>query len=239
MRKGWWKWWDKPGMDAFSDNTNQALCEARRQMVETQLRARGIKDPRVLEAFATVPRHYFVPPAMQKAAYEDHPLQIGCGQTISQPFMVALMTELLHVQPEDRVLEVGTGSGYQTAILATLAREVISMERHASLTKAAQAALDQGGYDNVAIKVGDGTLGYPEAAPYDAILVTAGAPEVPEPLKRQLAVGGRLVCPIGSREMQQLVRVTRLEADRFTEEEGTKCIFVPLLGQAGWPETPE
>jgi len=182
-----------------------------------------------------VPRHFFVPPEFQKHAYEDHPVKIGCGQTISQPYMVAIMTELLELEASDRVLEIGTGSGYQTAILATLANEVVSVERHADLAEYAQARLAQAGYRNVEVVEGDGTQGYPQRAPYDAIIVTAGSPLVPDSLKKQLAIGGRLICPAGPRECQELIKLTRDETG-FDEETSIRCVFVPLIGEEGWPK---
>ena len=204
-------------------------------MVRDQITARGVTDHRVLDAMARVPRAAFVPQDMQPHAYEDRPLPIGCGQTISQPFMVAHMTELLHLSPTSRVLEIGTGSGYQTAILSALAGRVVSVERHAPLAEAAAERLAALGYRNLEIYTGDGSAGWPQRAPYDAILVTAGAPVLPEALDAQLAEGGRLVCPVGSRTEQQLLVVTR-RGDEFHREVGTRCMFVPLVGSSGWPE---
>ena len=205
-------------------------------MVESQIATRGIRDPRVLDAMRTVPRHCFVPADLQDHAYEDHPLHIGCGQTISQPYMVALMTEQLELCAEDRVLEIGTGSGYQAAILATLAEDVVSIERSPTLAERARMRLDDLGYDNVTVVTGDGTLGWPDRAPYGAILVTAGGPQVPASLKDQLEVGGRLVCPVGSREVQRLAKVVRTRKG-IKESQGISCVFVPLIGTEGWPET--
>ncbi|HNT89873.1 MAG TPA: protein-L-isoaspartate(D-aspartate) O-methyltransferase [Candidatus Hydrogenedentes bacterium] len=204
-------------------------------MVETDIAKRGVHSPRVLEVMRETPRHLFVSPDQERHAYEDHPLQIGHGQTISQPYMVAVMTELLDLRPEDCVLEIGTGSGYQTAILASLAREVVSIERQPELAEDAADRLHGLGYTNVLVHCGDGTLGWPEGAPYDAILVTAGSPGVPHALKEQLAMGGRLVCPAGSRDVQQLVKIVRTETG-FVETTGISCIFVPLIGQQGWPD---
>ena len=206
----------------------------REQMVETQIASRSIKDTRVLDAMRRIPRHAFCQPDDYASAYEDHPLSIGSGQTISQPYMVAVMTELLDLRPTDRVLEIGTGSGYQTAILAQLAGEVFSVERHGELAEKAVGLLQGLGYENVTISQGDGTKGYAAAAPYDAVLVTAGAPSVPESLKAQLAVGGRLVCPVGERGMQELHCVFR-DAAGFRSDTSTRCIFVPLIGEEGWP----
>jgi len=212
-----------------------AFALERNRMVDDQIAARGVKDPRVLEALREVPRHFFIPPEFQKHAYEDHPIEIGCGQTISQPYMVAIMTELLDLEASDRVLEIGTGSGYQTAILAALAGEVVSVERHADLAEWARLRIAECGLRNVKVIVGDGTQGYPERAPYDAILVTAGGPHVPDSLKDQLAIGGRLVCPAGPRECQRLIKLTRSSAG-FDEETSIGCVFVPLIGEEGWPE---
>ncbi len=209
--------------------------ELRRTMVETQLVPRGIKDRRVLEAMLKVPRHLFVDESIRHRAYEDMALPIGEGQTISQPYMVALMTELLELKGDERVLEVGTGSGYQAAVLAELAREVYSMERIEALITRARERLRSLGYDNVHIICGDGTRGLPEKAPFDGIIITAGTPGVPEPLKAQLADGGTLVAPVGGRFSQQLVRLRKKGAD-FSEEYLTPCVFVPLIGEYGWKE---
>ncbi|RKY70113.1 MAG: protein-L-isoaspartate O-methyltransferase [Candidatus Latescibacterota bacterium] len=212
---------------------NEDYESLRLRMVERQIRARGVRDERVLEAMRKVPRHVFVPPDLVDEAYEDHPLSIGKGQTISQPYIVALMTEALELEGNEKVLEVGTGSGYQTAILAELAREVYSIERIPELARDAERRLEDLGYTNVHIKVGNGTLGWPEEAPFDAIMVTAGAPKVPGPLKAQLADGGRLVIPVGSEFHQVLYRVKR-QKDTFSEEALTSCVFVPLVGEEGW-----
>lgn len=207
--------------------------EARRKMVESQLRARGIHDPDVLRVMEEVPRHLFVPPDLANQAYDDRPLDIGAGQTISQPYMVALMTELLAVEPHHRVLEVGTGSGYQAAILAALAREVVTMERFEKLAQAAAERLRDAGYRNVRVVVGDGSAGAPDHTPFDRIIVTAASPSVPPSLKEQLAAGGRLVCPVGARHAQKLIVVDRGDGV-FEESEGVGCVFVPLLGKEGW-----
>ncbi len=204
-------------------------------MVAQQLEARGVRSPLVLAAMRRVPRHLFVPPGLQKQAYEDHPVNIDCGQTISQPYMVAAMTELLDLRPEHRVLEIGTGSGYQTAILAELAGEVTSIERHAPLAKQARLRLKDLGYANVEILCSDGTLGHPARAPYNAILITAGSPSVPPTLKEQLSDGGTLLCPTGNRELQELVKIIRGPSG-YRETKGIRCIFVPLIGREGWPE---
>lgn len=205
----------------------------RQEMVRTQIAERGVRDPRVLETMLRVPRHLFVPEDLRHRSYDDSPLPIGEGQTISQPYMVAWMTELLRVEEEDRVLEVGTGSGYQAAILCELAGEVFSIEKNPVLAREAEERLRNLGYTNVRVKVGDGTLGWAEEAPFDGIMVTAGAPSVPQPLLEQLAEGGRLVIPVGSASMQMLT-VVRKERGKFhTTEEGS-CIFVPLVGKYGW-----
>lgn len=208
--------------------------QAREQMVETQVAARGIHDPRVLEALREVPRHLFVPEAVRHQAYDDCPLLIGEGQTISQPYMVAAMTATLAPAETDRVLEIGTGSGYQTAILARLAASVVSIERHASLAKHATEVFRALGLSNVRVIVGDGTEGYPPGAPYERILVTAGAPVVPEALTAQLADGGRLVIPVGPTGLQRLTIVDR-RGETLQEREGEGCVFVPLIGRYGWP----
>jgi len=205
----------------------------RLRMVERQIKARGIRDERVLEAMRKVPRHLFLSSETADQAYEDHPVSIGSGQTISQPYMVALMTEVLELKGDEKVLEIGTGSGYQTAVLAELAREVYSVERIPELAEEARIKLEDLGYTNVHIRVGNGTLGWPEQAPFDAILVTAGAPKVPKPLKTQLADGGRLVIPVGSEFHQVLYRIKR-RGDEFLEEPLTSCVFVPLIGEEGW-----
>lgn len=209
-------------------------AEARERMVAEQIVSRGIRDPRVLEALRTVPRHLFVPPGQQPLAYADRALPIDERQTISQPYIVAAMTELLAPGPRARVLEIGTGSGYQTAILSLLAAEVISVERWPSLAGAAEELLASLGYRNVRIITADGTRGFEAASPYDGILVTAGAPVVPAALKAQLAAGGRLVIPVGPERHQELRVVTRT-AEGFDEMVGDPCVFVPLVGEFGWP----
>lgn len=209
----------------------------RRRMVEHQIRKRGVRNARVLAAMEKVPRHRFVPESASDHAHEDSPQSIGKGQTISQPYMVALMTETLGPEPHERVLEVGTGSGYQTAILAELASEVYSIERIPELAERAEALLSLLGYRNVSVRVGDGSEGWSEKAPFDAILVTAASPEIPEPLVEQLKVGGRLVIPIGSAHHQTLCTVEK-EKDGIRTKEGTGCVFVPLIGTFGWAEKP-
>jgi protein-L-isoaspartate(D-aspartate) O-methyltransferase len=208
--------------------------EARREkMVAEQIAGRGVRDPRVLAAMRSVPRHLFLPPEARGAAYADSPVRIGEGQTISQPYIVALMTELLEVSPEDKVLDVGTGSGYQAAILGRLAAEVHSIERFPSLAEAARTTLADLGYDDIHIYIGDGTLGYSPEAPYDRIIVGAAAPAVPPALKAQLADGGRLVLPVGSRVSQHLEIWDRV-GDNFRKKDNIPVIFVPLIGEAGW-----
>jgi len=198
--------------------------------------SREVKDGRVLAAMSRVPRERFLPPELQRYAYDDRPLPIGHGQTISQPLMVAIMTEVLQLRGDEKVLELGTGSGYQTAILAELARQVITVERVPDLAEEAAQRLRELGYHNVAVHLGEeGTLGWPAEAPYDAILVTAGAPRVPEELVRQLGVGGRLVIPVGKRHAQQLLSVRREKQGTRVTRHG-QCRFVPLIGDDAWPE---
>lgn len=209
------------------------LAQMRANMVEYQLRRRGIKDERVLQAFLKVPRHKFVRPQDVWHAYEDYPLAIGYGQTISQPYMVAIMTELLELKGDERVLEIGTGSGYQAAILAELAKEVFTIERIPELAQRAEKTLQELGYSNVKVVVGDGSKGLPEYAPYDAIIVTAAAPKPPQPLLEQLKDRGRLVIPVGTRRLQDLLRITKIGNEFKTENFGP-CLFVPLIGEAGW-----
>jgi protein-L-isoaspartate(D-aspartate) O-methyltransferase len=207
----------------------------REHMVKSQLARRGIKDTRVLEAMRQVPRHLFIPEGMRSLAYCDGPLPIGHGQTISQPYIVALMTETLELAGQEKVLEIGTGSGYQAAILSRLAWQVYSVERHAVLAQQAEKILAHLGYDNIVVRVSDGTLGWPEHSPYEAIIVTAAAPDIPRPLTDQLADGGRLVAPVGSQWSQVLVKVRRQE-DLLIRERLTAVAFVPLVGQYGWEE---
>jgi protein-L-isoaspartate(D-aspartate) O-methyltransferase len=193
-----------------------------------------ISDERVLQAMNRVPREQFVSSDLRRLAYDDRPLPIGHGQTISQPLMVATMTEVLHLRGHEKVLEVGTGSGYQTALLAELAQRVVSVERVPDLAQSAADRLRRLGYDNVTVYVAGDALGWPEDAPYDAILVTAGAPRVPRPLVEQLAPGGRLVIPVGRRTVQQLLSVTR-EGDSLRVRRHGQCRFVPLIGEGAWP----
>ncbi|MCM8778708.1 MAG: protein-L-isoaspartate(D-aspartate) O-methyltransferase [Candidatus Omnitrophica bacterium] len=203
------------------------------EMVKNQIIARGIKDERVIKAFLRIPRHNFVLENNLSEAYNDYPLPIGEGQTISQPYMVALMTECLRLKGEERVMEIGTGSGYQTAILAELAQEVYSIERFPSLAERAKVILEGLGYKNIKIKVGDGTLGWEEFSPYAGIMVTAGAPEVPPPLIAQLKEGGRLVIPLGESFSQVLTVIEKI-GNKIRREEICGCVFVPLVGKYGW-----
>ena len=194
----------------------------------------GIRDPRVLEAMRSVPRHFFVPEALQSRAYGDHALPISANQTISQPFIVARMTELLELDGNTRVLEIGAGSGYQTAVLAFTAAQVYSIERIGDLVREAQARIRQLEIYNATVKCFDGTLGWAANAPYDAILVAAGGPVVPEPLAVQLKIGGRLIVPVGpARDAQRLIRIVKTETG-YREEDHGGCAFVPLIGQHGW-----
>jgi protein-L-isoaspartate(D-aspartate) O-methyltransferase len=213
------------------------LAHARDRMVDVQIARRGIRDPYVLEALRRVPREAFVEPGFEEFAYEDGPLPIGEGQTISQPYIVALMIEAAEVKPGDSVLEVGAGSGYAAAVVSQIADRVYAIERHPSLGKSAQQRLKKLGYDNIELRVGDGTRGWPEAAPFDAILVAAGGPEVPPALKQQLAIGGRLVIPVGEEaRYQTLIKLTRTSDTEFEEQNLGAVAFVPLIGEQGWGE---
>lgn len=207
--------------------------KARLKMVEEQIASRGIKDPRLVEAMKKIPRHLFVEEALQSQAYTDHPLPIGEKQTISQPYMAALMTEALLLTGKEKVLEIGTGSGYQTAILAELSEKVFSVERIRLLAIRARKLLYELGYFNVEIKIFDGTFGWTGESPFNAILVTAGSPDIPQPLIDQLAVNGRLVIPVGDAFVQDLVRVTKTEEGVNREDLGG-CRFVKLIGKYGW-----
>ncbi len=207
---------------------------ARRRMVEQQLAGRDITDPRVLDAMFRVPRHLFVELGLQSHAYSDASLPIGEKQTISQPYMVASMSAALELQGDERILEIGTGSGYQSAILSLLAKRVFSIERISVLAGRARKLIDQLGMTNVNIKVGDGTIGWRDQAPFDGILVAAGAPEVPTEYLQQLEIGGKLVLPVGDRHQQLLLRITRQEDGSFRREQLMGCRFVPLIGSQGW-----
>jgi protein-L-isoaspartate(D-aspartate) O-methyltransferase len=207
--------------------------KTRLRMVEEQIISRGIKDPKLIEAMKKVPRHLFVEEALQSQAYNDYPLPIGEKQTISQPYMVALMTEALQLTGKAKVLEIGTGSGYQTAVLAEISEKVFSIERIRSLAIKARKLLYELGYFNVEIKIFDGTFGWVEEAPFDAIMVTAGAPDIPQPLVDQLAMGGRLVIPLGDPSIQDLIRIIKTEEGIKKEDLGG-CRFVKLIGRYGW-----
>ncbi len=207
----------------------------RAAMVEDQLRRRGIRSPRVLEAMREVPRELFVPAMLGVRAYDDAALPVDCEQTISQPYMVARMTELLNPDPADRVLEIGTGTGYQTAVLARLVAHVYTIEWHLKLLTEATERLRDMGVTNVSFRCGDGSQGWPEKAPFDAIMVTAGAPHVPTALREQLADNGRLIIPVGPADDQELLRIRR-HGDRFEEEEVLRCRFVKLRGEDAWRE---
>lgn len=208
--------------------------QRRLRMVEAQIARRGVRDDRVLAAMREVPRERFVAPEMAEFAYNDSPISIGEGQTISQPYIVAAMIEAAEVRPGDRVLEVGAGSGYAAAVLARLAARVYAIERHEALGKSARNRLDALGYRNIEMRIGDGTKGWPDAAPFDAILVAAGGPEVPAALKEQLAIGGRLVMPVGGQGGQTLCKITRSNETEFTKDELGSVAFVPLIGEQDW-----
>lgn len=207
---------------------------SRRRMVETQIVAKGIKDRRVIDAMLRIPRHLFVQEAMASQAYNDTSLPIGEKQTISQPYIVALMSEMLELKGSERVLEIGTGSGYQAALLSCLANRVYTIERIPSLASKARKLFDTLGLTNISMKIDDGTAGWDSEAPFDAIIVTAGAPDLPEPLFHQLVAGGRLLVPIGDDQSQELAMVTRLEDGSRTVEMSTPCRFVKLIGKDGW-----
>jgi protein-L-isoaspartate(D-aspartate) O-methyltransferase len=211
----------------------------RETMVEKQMRARGLRDERVLRAMGTVQRECFLPPELEDFAYEDVPLPIAEGQTISQPYVVALMLEAADLKASDRVLEVGTGSGYAAACAAALAGEVHTIERHPALARGARIALQAQGFANVHVHEGDGTQGWAPAAPYDAIIVTAGGPVVPASLRRQLKLGGRLIIPVGELEEQRLQRVVRRSETRFETQVLGRVRFVPLVGEEGWDQRPQ
>lgn len=202
-------------------------------MVDTQLASRGITDRNVLDVFRKVPRHIFVSDLLKEDAYNDHPLSIGYSQTISQPFMVALMTQCLELTGNEKILEIGTGSGYQTVILAELAKQVYTIERHKELFETARSNWEQLGVSNIFGKIDDGTAGWDEFAPYDGIIVTAGSPDVPDPLKQQLKDNGKMVIPVGKRFAQDLL-VIKKEKKKFIQHTVCGCVFVPLIGKYGW-----
>ncbi len=222
-------------MSGMEGEKDQLAIRLREEMVSRQLEPRRIRDERVLAAFREVPRHLFAAGAGLREAYADHPLPIGEGQTISQPFMVALMTQCLRLSGGEKVLEIGTGSGYQAAILSRLAGKVYSVERVAALADRAGEIFRSLGYENISVRVGDGTRGWPEFAPYDAIIVTAGAPGVPPPLVEQLADGGRLAIPAGGGYSQRLLVLER-RGEQIIERDEGGCVFVPLIGEYGWRE---
>ncbi|WP_417668625.1 protein-L-isoaspartate(D-aspartate) O-methyltransferase [Roseibium sp.] len=225
-------------MAHFNDTTAQKL--ARLEMVRQQIKARGVLDEAVLSAIGEVPRHLFVPQRLQASAYDDRPLPIGHGQTISQPYIVGLMSEALHLSPGDKVLEIGTGSGYAAAVLSKLCSDVTSIERLEPLAEKARSNLAEAGVQNVTVHCADGSLGWPEGAPYDAIVVTAGAPIVPESLKSQLNVGGRLVIPAGEGKYSQaLLKITRTGETTYDRKSLGAVVFVPLIGEEGWPDQPD
>jgi protein-L-isoaspartate(D-aspartate) O-methyltransferase len=205
------------------------------RMVEEQIVVRGIKDERVLNAMRKVPRHEFLPEAIRGMAYQDSALPLGEGQTMSQPYMVAVMSELMGLSGTERVLEIGTGSGYQAAVLAELCEKVYTVERIKVLADRARATLDRLGYRSVAIKVYDGTYGWKDMAPFDAIIVTAGSPDIPGPLVEQLKEGGRMVIPVGERYEQMLIKVIKTP-EGFVTDRNIPCVFVPLIGNHGWKE---
>lgn len=211
------------------------FADKREKMIKGQLVSRGISNKRVLDAMKKVPRHIFVPSDLVDEAYNDYPLPIGNGQTISQPYMVALMTEALELKGNEKTLEIGTGSGYQTAILAELSKEVYTIERILALLNKARETLEKLRYKNIFFKAGDGTLGWQEYEPYDAIIVTAGAPKIPQPLLDQLANEGRLVVPVGNRWSQELIKITKRKDELIKENLGG-CRFVDLIGIYGWKE---
>jgi protein-L-isoaspartate(D-aspartate) O-methyltransferase len=210
-------------------------AQARQHMVRTQLKRRGIATPAVLAAMSQVPREAFAPEHLAEHAYEDRPLPIGAGQTISQPFMVAAMIEAAEIKPGDRVLEIGAGSGYAAAVISHIAARVYAIERRKELVESAAARLKRLGYGAIQLREGDGTEGWAVAAPFDAIIASAGGPFVPEALKEQLDIGGRLIMPVGDVD-QRLIKITRVSATRFEEEDLGGVAFVPLIGAHGWKE---
>ncbi len=219
----------------MTNDNNQDFQTEREKMVSSQIEARGIKNPLVLKAMRTVPRHEFMPEDVRDMAYTDRPLPLGQGQTISQPYIVAYMTQSLRLCGGEKVLEIGTGLGYQAAVLSHIASEVYSIEYLAELEERARNILTNLGYSNVHLKTGDGTLGWPEAAPFDGIIVTASGPKIPESFKEQLAIGGRLVMPVGEyRFGQTIIRLTKGTGEHFQEERLLDVAFVPLLGKFGW-----
>ncbi|MFO8032917.1 MAG: protein-L-isoaspartate(D-aspartate) O-methyltransferase [Desulfohalobiaceae bacterium] len=225
------------GIEKMESELEAVQRQKRLDMVRTQIESRGVNSPLVLEAMRKVPRHSFVPLDKAEHAYEDRPLSIGFNQTISQPYIVAYMTQALRLTRGEKVLEVGTGLGYQAAVLASIAREVYTVERIPQLVQQAQSVLQELGYTNVFCRTGDGTMGWPEEAPFDAIMVTASGPNVPEALLDQLAQGGRLVMPVGKYRLgQYITRLTKGQGDHLQEEKLLDVAFVPLIGAQGWEE---
>lgn len=221
-------------MSGGEHDPSDKFAAARRRMVQEQLIGRGLRDKAVLRAMNTVPREHFTPSNYLRQAYSDSPIPIAAKQTISQPYVVALMCAMLQLVPQDRVLEIGTGSGYAAAVLSRIVRQVYTVERHEELVVYARQRLSELGYDNVHVRHGDGTLGWPEHAPYDGIVVAAGGPNVPSSLRRQLAVNGRLVMPVGKQRKQRLVRIIRQAENEFSQEQLGPVRFVPLIGEEGW-----
>jgi protein-L-isoaspartate(D-aspartate) O-methyltransferase len=215
-----------------------ATVTLRKSMVNRQIAARGVRDAAVLDAMREIPRERFVPGRLARFAYDDRPLPIEAGQTISQPYIVACMIEAARIGSGDRVLEIGAGSGYAAAVMSRIAGKVHAIERHPKLAGLARARMAALGYANVEIRIGDGTQGWPDAAPFDAILVAASGPDIPQPLYRQLVIGGRLVMPVGDPAQQRLVRVTRRSETAFDEDNLGEVRFVPLIGAHGWAEDP-
>jgi protein-L-isoaspartate(D-aspartate) O-methyltransferase len=216
---------------------DDGVVDARGRMIDVQIAGRGVRDEHVLEALRIVPREAFVEPGFEEFAYEDSPLPIGAGQTISQPYIVALMLEAAELRPSDRVLEVGAGSGYTAALMSRIAGRVYAIERQESFIAPARARFEKLRYENIELRGGDGTRGWPEAAPFDTIIVSAQGPRVPESLKKQLAQGGRLIIPVGERETaQELLKITRKSATEYEEESLGAVRFVPLIGDQGWAE---
>jgi len=209
---------------------------ARNRMVEAQIARRGVRDPKILSAMRSVPREIFIAPGFEEFAYEDSALPIAEGQTISQPYIVGAMLAAAELEDGDKVLEVGAGSGYAAAVISRIADKVFAIERHAALTDAARERMRALGYDNVELKTGDGSGGWPQEAPFDAIIVSAGGPKIPQALKTQLAIGGRLVIPIGPIDEQRLVRLTRTGGDAFEQDDLDAVRFVKLIGAGGWEE---
>jgi protein-L-isoaspartate(D-aspartate) O-methyltransferase len=208
----------------------------RHKMIEEQIKRRGVKDPATLKAMNLVPRHEFVPSLLKDSAYDDTPLPIGLGQTISQPYIVALMTQSAELKPEESVLEIGTGSGYAAAVLSRIVNQVFTVERIEDLTKRAKSRYQELGYHNIEVKSGDGTLGWKEKGPFDAIIVTAGAPIIPKSLVEQLKPGGRLIIPVGDTFSQKLLRIRKGKDGKITEETVEYVRFVPLIGEEGWKQ---